>query len=392
MSLYVVDSELGENTPLIAGLLAPHIHRFRSLELRVPADFLAYMGSLDLPILEELTVRLGDNPNSPPNFRAFPVLHMPSIRRVTLGQYVDLDDALSLPLSELQELHLQCTYTLDKLLIVLRQCTNLREFSVVTYVFPVDPPLEPDNQLVTLPELCTLALRAEDLTVRTLLQNLTVPKLQKLIIHPSLFLDQWDEASESRDRELYPMLSAMVNRSSCILKSFDFPRIYTSYEELVDCLLLMPDLTTLVLGGDYLGSGSGDYSLREPLLQLLTPTTDTSSAFVLPNLRHIKVLDCRGFSDKMLLDFIHSRRQSAPPGISQLSRVFVRRWDTGRNENDLCPEFLALREDGLELTVITDPPVGVQPPIIPVSSYNSMEGMDMGYLESLLYAYPSQDA
>lgn len=330
------------------------MHRFRCIEMRVPWEFLSDLGSVDSPILSEIMINLYDFPE-PLDFVAFSVLkQMSSLRRATIGAYINITEALLFPLNQLDELHLQCPYDVKGVLDILEQCNNLREFSLT---MPYSTGfIDPGNRVITLPNLRTLSIQTEDLMLEVFLRVLVVPGLRALIVNSMPLSIGTNTDPADRCRRLYPGLSAMITRSSCSLERFDFPYMQAFSDNLVECLSLMLGLTDLELFSfDSMAWQDSIQGIRKalgnPLLRLLTPTIDTPSACLLPNLQSIRLIDYAEMSDTAILEFVHSRRQSGQPGIARLARVYILRIVDYEEARPISPEFVSLRNNGLDITV-----------------------------------------
>lgn len=351
VSLYFSESHKDDFPPIIE-FLRFFMHRFRCIEMRVPWEFLSDLGSLDSPILAEIMIDLYDIPELSDPI-AFSVLKQTSsLRRVTLGSHVNLDEAFLLPLNQLHGLYVQCAYTPIQLLDLLEQCNNLREFSLApSYITNFT---DPGDRLITLPNLRSLSIHTENFILEVLLRRLVVPGLRVLIVHGITFSTGQDP--DTRCCRLYPTLSAMITRSLCSLERFDFPYMEIFSDNLVECLSLMPGLTNLELFSFDRTTWEDPIqevqrALGDPLLRLLTPTINTASACLLPSLQSIRLFQYTGTSDRAIFDFIHSRRKSGQLGIAYLTHVYVLR--VVDDEQALSPssDFVSLREDGLDITV-----------------------------------------
>lgn len=225
-----------------------------------------------------------------------------------MGPQARINDVLCLPLSQLQELHLASLYSLDnQILNILRQCRNLQIFSCRAISSP-----DPDDQLISLPHLHTLAIEADILTIEDVLRCLSAPRLRKLTIKISMSMSRYPHNGTTR--RLYPTLCGMLTRSLCSLERFNVPYIPIFSDELIGCLELMPSLADLELSSFYISSGEDwnvtvrEQALGAALLHRLTLTANTSSTCLLPNLRNIKMLDFDEISDESILSFVHSSR------------------------------------------------------------------------------------
>lgn len=348
VSLYLAES-YEKDFPPIYEVLAPFMGRFQSMEFRVPSEFIPHIGSQNLPMLKELALGLTvRNPDS--QFKVFSILKQtPCLRRVTIGEQLDIGEAFLLPLSQLQELHLECFCYPYQILDLLAQCSHLRIFSLSTPFFT--PSTDPENRLITLPQLRILTIQARCTIFQGLLPNLVVPRLHRLKVG---MLFSWGGSINI----FYPMLSELIARSSCSLESFDCPHIIDFSDELVDCLVLMPGLIDLNLDSlDFksleswnMPVGPGEQALGVPILKLLTPAADTSSTCLLPNLQKITMLNYADLSNEILINFAHSRMRAVPLGIAPLTRIHVDRREP-TDANQTLSDFVDLREDGLNIIV-----------------------------------------
>lgn len=356
ISLYIYEPHPSEFAPIIESL-APFIHRSRNIGFSVPREFLAHLGSRDVPFLEEIAIHLTPDQPNPSQFKAFSILKRTSlIRRVTLGGgTTKLEEAYLLPLNQLQALYLHCPCNLNEMLDLLKRCIDLRTFSLTT---PFYIPFLHPGQLVILPQLRALTMCADDFTIPALMESLVVPRLRELTVDV-----QKTVVLGTQNRAVYSSLLSMITRSSCSLERLVFPHMHLNQDALAECLSLMPGLISLELNSLGLDRWEDEYVGKEEhifgtvILRLLTPNAETPTTCLLPNLQKIAMHNYADLSDETILDFVHRRKQSIPAGIAPLTHVHVRRWDE-IGDGAPSPDLMTLREDELRITVETLSRVG----------------------------------
>lgn len=343
VSLYIEEWDVNDFLPLIESL-EPFVRRFKRLELIVPESFLVQLGPQDVPQLQVLIIRL---PNNVPFTRDFWFLskfnQMSSLRRVCMKGPVLINHTRFLPLSQLQNLELQCVCDALRLLDVLRHCINLQEFFLQAPMHSM-PLIDTGGQLVVLPYLRVLILRGQDTLIQSIMRTLVVPELQYInIAVPSI--------QDYVHRHMLPSaLFYMITLSSCgpKLRKLNFPDIPGSFDELVQCLSLMPNLVHLELNAFDVPTWQDGRIIGDALLRRLTAAAYNPSACLLPHLQIIQLSIYHGISDEVLLDFARSRRQSIP-GIAPLLNMIVGR--VVEEVRVISPGFAALREGGLYVRV-----------------------------------------
>lgn len=303
----------------IIELLDSFLHRLQSIDLNVREEFLLQLGPRSVPLLQYIAIRIDhDSPRS--ELSLFSIFkETSSLRRITMKGPTSLNDTLSLPFDQLQTLNLECEYEVNQMLDVLTRCRNLQKLSLITRS-GADQAMDTDprKQLITFSHLHTLHLDAQDLMIQTLLRSFVTSELRDIRLQI---------ARETNHQAVYSALSALITRSSCALNvtKLRLSHIQASTDRLIECLSLVPNLIDIELRAFNIVVWSDGRALGNPLLRYLTPTSDSHSTHLLPNLQRITLFNYADLSDETLYDFVRSRRQSASRGIAELSYIYIRR-------------------------------------------------------------------
>ena len=362
-------------TPLMATLIQ-FSRRWNSIDLCLPYDLLESFDILtkdDVPCLEIIKISMCNWTNVSWHF---PILGTaPRLHRVSFVFFQG--NPLNLPLSwaRLAELSLETVHNarspnFSDALAMLKQCCNLQSFTLGIFSAlsgGSSPPSEP----VELLALHTLRLRSslknsDELTV--IFDHLFTPSLVELevtsIIHSAI--------SHSALRSHVPFMS-LLTRSSCSLERLTLSEYPISSEALIECLHLVPTLTTLFLTDCSWGVSDEvpETFLNDELLRLLTATNSESAHCLVPLLKSVKLLQCTAISDEVLIDFIESRwrrplavdmkadipRTTSAEVSRDLSGIEASRLTnvqvgfTRAAVVDISPRVQTLREEGLDIDV-----------------------------------------
>ena len=370
-------------TPLFESLIQ-FSHRWNIIDLRVPYGLLEPLNVLtkdDVPCLE--AIKIDDIFNW--DGGTLPQWHFsifgtaPRLHRVSFVHFQGDPHNLPLPWARLTELSIETDQNPSSLnsceaLATLKQCPNLQ--SCTLDIRPSIPRnITATPELVKLLALHTFRLRVypenlDDLTA--VFDHLFTPSLIGLAV--TVFIN-YDFISSPAQHVPF---RSLLTRSSCPLESLTLSQNPISPEALIECLHLVPALTTLFVT-DCISMWPPPHNgvpetlppiLNNELLRVLTPTNPESSDCLVPHLKSVKLSQCTAIADEVLIDFIQSRWQrplaDIEAGISCPTSIEVSRCLSGIEAShlttvevgfsrvmdvDILPQVRALREEGLDINV-----------------------------------------
>ena len=373
-------------TPLMETLIQ-FSHRWNSIDLRVPYGLLQSFNVLtkdDVPCLE--VIKIDDiNWDRTQYFTQwhFSILDAaPRLHRVSFVLSQRDPRNLPLPWARLTELSLETYRSASSLnsseaLAMVKQCPNLQSCALGIYS-SLPEGFMPPSELVTLPALHTLRLRtfpenSDDLTV--IFDHIFTPSLVDLAV--TAYTIQgfiWPSVP-------HVPFKSLLTHSSCPLERLTLSQNPISSEALIECLHLIPTLTTLFVTDCSWAAGSEaplpnrvpetSAILSDELLRLLTATNSESADCLVPLLKSVKLSQCTAISDEVLIDFIESRwRRSLAvdmkAGVPRTTSAEVSQDPSGIETSrltsvevgfsrvmvvDILPRVRALREEGLNIVV-----------------------------------------
>ena len=355
-------------------------HRWNIIDLRVPYGLLEPLNDLtkdDVPCLE--AIKIDDifnwDGSELPQWHFSIIGTAPRLHRVSFVHFQGVPHNLPLPWARLTELSLETNQTASSLnhneaLVTLKQCPNLQRCTLCIYPsLPGGfiPPSEP----IKLPALHTFRIHAyqensDDLTV--VFDHLFTPSLVKLAVIASISDDFISSPAQ------HVPFRSLLTRSSCPLESLTLSQNPISPKALIECLYLVPALTTLFVTDCKVTWPPDDEDpetlppiLSDELLRLLTPTNPESSDCLVPNLKSVNLAQCTAISDEVLMEFIQSRwRRSlavnmeagvssqgsrCPSGIEASRLTSIKVGFERVMVVDILPRVQALSKEGLDIIV-----------------------------------------
>ncbi|KAF8072270.1 hypothetical protein FPV67DRAFT_1484681 [Lyophyllum atratum] len=371
---YPSDAVSTENRYLL-GIMFGFSRRWKHLNLRIIQEYMRPFTSLtenDVPVLETVQLEL-IKPSPGVDFALVPFLHFPSIRKLSLWNYIHrMPSSLPVQWEVVTSLLLRSRDPYNPPLLTISHALDLLNGCPRLAIFACD--VSPDGvdivsmHAISLPHLRELRLKLaswpiqDEEQIKSFFESLDLPQLRHIELMGASYFCQLP---------FIRFIPPLFPQSKIDTMAFDIET--TSIDDLSECLRMTPFLKRLYLEsprnscdgpwdsfpGSQLEEAPPEAlpTLSAAFISGLTPEPSVTETTLCPLLEEVELLfpSSTNVTDDDILQFILSRTMLAPEGMVRLRRANF----TFRRcmQRDIYPDLAPVLEMGFKLHLKYDEPL-----------------------------------